>query len=328
MSPVQSSRADALLNPLLVTFRRVAACGSFNRAADMLFLSATAVRKQMNQLEEALGLELFERGRQGVRLSPAGQALLQGLAALSGEAREVLERAGAGAAGEAALRVGTSFLNPASVLVDLLKAVDALGEQPLQLVPFDDRREGILAEIGKLGEEYDILVAACGSRAWLARCRFRPLGDYAMCCAVPAGHRLAGRPSLALTDLAGETVVLGEAGDSATVDRARRLLGEEGRIRLENGPFFYDLDIFNACAREGKILLTLECWRNAHPAFVTVPVAWDLRVPWGILYARKPAPRVAAFLTRLDEHLTGAGTYSAPPTTKAAGYRARNTPNI
>lgn len=320
MCPAQKNRADALLNPLLVTFRHVAACGSFNRAADGLFLTATAVRKQMNQLEEALGLELFERGRRGIRLRPAGEALLQGLAELSSAARQVLESAGAGAAArEVPLRVGTSFLNPASVLVDLLKRLDALGEQPLQLVPFADSREGILAEIGKLGEEYDILVAACGSRAWLARCRFRPLGAYAMCCAVPAGHRLVGRGILALEDLAGETVVLGERGDSATVDRARRLLGEGGRIRLENGPFFYDLDIFNACAREGKILLTLECWRNVHPAFVTVPVAWDLRVPWGILYAREPAPRVAAFLTRLERRLPGPAAYSAPPTTKAAG---------
>lgn len=318
MCPAQHSRADALLNPLLVTFRRVAACGSFNRAADGLFLSATAVRKQMNQLEEALGLQLFERGRQGIRLSAAGEALLQGLGELSGLARQVLDSAGAGD-GQAALRVGTSFLNPASALIDLLKTVDAPAEQPLQLVPFDDSRAGILAEISKLGEEYDILVAACGSRAWLARCRFRPLGEYAMCCAVPVGHRLAGRGSLALGDLAGETVVLGERGDSAAVDRARLLLGREGRIRLENGPCFYDLDIFNACAREGKILLTLECWRNAHPAFVTVPVAWDLRVPWGILYAREPAPRVTAFLTRLEERLPGLAAYSAPPTTKAAG---------
>lgn len=320
MCPAQHSRADALLNPLLVTFRRVAACGSFNRAAGGLFLSATAVRKQMNQLEETLGLELFERGRQGIRLSAAGEALLQGLAELSGQARELLDSAEAsGGAGQAALRVGTSFLNPASALIDLLKGLDAPVEQPLQLVPFDDNRAGILAEIGKLGEEYDILVAACGSRAWLARCRFRPLGEYAMCCAVPAGHRLAGRGILAPGDLAGETVVLGERGDSAAVDRARLLLGREEGIRLENGPCFYDLDIFNACARVGKILLTLECWRNAHPAFVTVPVAWDLRVPWGILHARKPAARVAAFLRRLEERLPVPAAYSAPPTTKAAG---------
>ena len=320
MCPAQNPRAEALLNPLLVTFRRVAACGSFNRAAEGLFLTATAVRKQMNQLEEALGLQLFERGRQGIRLSAAGQALLQGLAGLSGKAREVLESADAKAAeGQAALRVGTSFLNPASALVDLLKAVDALGDEPLQLVPFADSREGILAEIGKLGEEYDILVAACDSRAWLERCRFRPLGGYAVCCAVPAGHRLAGRGSLGLGDLAGETVVLGGRGDSATVDRARRLLEGQGRIRLENGPCFYDLDVFNACAREGKILLTLECWRNAHPAFVTIPVTWDLRVPWGILYARKPATKVTAFLARLGDRLAGRALYSAPPTTKAAG---------
>ena len=320
MCPAQNSRAEALLNPLLVTFRRVAACGSFNRAAEGLFLSATAVRKQMNQLEEALGLQLFERGRQGIRLSAAGRALLQGLAGLSGLAGEILDSAEAKAgAGQAALRVGTSFLNPASALIDLLKAVDALGEQAFQLVPFADSREGILAEIGKLGEKYDLLVAACDSRAWLERCRFRPLGDYAVCCAVPAGHRLAARRSLGLEDLAGETVVLGGRGDSATVDRARLLLEREGRIRLEKGPFFYDLDIFNACAREGKILLTLECWRDAHPAFVTIPVAWGLRVPWGVLCAREPSARVAAFLEGLGKRLPGPGAYSAPPTTKACG---------
>ena len=306
MCPAPPSRADALLNPLLVIFRRVAACGSFNGAAPALFLTATAVRKQMNQLEEALGLRLFERGKHGIRLPGAGEALLQGLGELAGQAAELLARTGArGAAGEAALRVGTSFLNPASALIGLLEARGALAGQPLQLVQFDDSRDGILGEIGKLGEKYDILVGACDSRAWLERSRFRPLGSYAVCCAVPAGHRLATRAILGLEDLAGETVVLGERGDSATVDRARRLLEDAGRVRLETGPCFYDLDVFNACAREGKILLTLECWRNAHPAFVTVPVAWECRVP--------------ALLARLEKLLAGAGAYSAPPTTKAAG---------
>lgn len=98
-------------------------------------------------------------------------------------------------------------------------------------------------------------------------------GAYAMCCAVPAGHSLTGRRLLGLEDPAAETVLLGGRGDSASVDRPRGLLERAGTIRLESDHSFYDLDIFNACAEEGKILLTLECWRNAHPAFVIVQVA-------------------------------------------------------
>lgn len=300
MCPVPTTRAHALLNPLLATFRRVAASGSFNRAAPELFLTATAVRKQMNLLEELLGLALFERGKHGCRLTGEGRALLEELDGLEALAREILVRArGRSRAPAGLLRVGTSFLNPASVFIDLLREMDALAAHPLRLIQFDDGRDGILSEIAKLGSAYDFLVAACDSRAWLQRCNFRRLGDYAVCCAVPAGHRLAARAVLQPRDLAGETVVLGERGDSSAVDAARGLLEREGGVRLENGPSFYDLEIFNACAQQGKILLTLECWRNVHPAFVTIPVEWDCRVPYGLLYAKDPPARVLAFLESL-----------------------------
>lgn len=316
MSPFANNRADALLNPLLAAFRCVAERGSFNRAAPELFLSATAVRKQMNLLEDELGVVLFTRGKKGIRLTAEGSALLEGLPQLSDAAAEVFGRVRPCAGGEAPVfRVGTSFLNPASVFLELLRGLDAEGGPAVELVQFDDGREGILAEIGKLGREYDFLVGACGSKRWLARCRFRKLGEYAVGCAVPRRHRLARKRKLALRDLVGETVVLGARGDSSTVDRARGLLMAQGGIRLEDGPFFYDLGVFNACAQEGKILLTLECWQHVHPSFVTVPVEWDLRVPWGLLYEKEPSEKVRSFL----EALGARPAYSVPPTTKAAG---------
>ena len=76
MRPETPGRADALLNPLLRTFRCVAARGSFHRAAPELFLSATAVRKQVNQLEDELGVALFERTRRGLAPTAAGAAQL------------------------------------------------------------------------------------------------------------------------------------------------------------------------------------------------------------------------------------------------------------
>ena len=49
----------------LDTFRVVAETGSFTQAAEQLFLTHTAIRKQMNQLENRLGVKLFERSQQG-----------------------------------------------------------------------------------------------------------------------------------------------------------------------------------------------------------------------------------------------------------------------
>jgi hypothetical protein len=48
----------------------------FTRAADRLFVSQPALSKQIGMLERQLGARLFERGRDGVRLTPMGTALL------------------------------------------------------------------------------------------------------------------------------------------------------------------------------------------------------------------------------------------------------------
>jgi DNA-binding transcriptional LysR family regulator len=48
----------------------------FTRAAERLFVSQPALSKQVGMLERQLGAPLFERGRQGVSLTPVGAALL------------------------------------------------------------------------------------------------------------------------------------------------------------------------------------------------------------------------------------------------------------
>lgn len=50
-----------MYNPQLDTFIRVAEAGSFSKAASALFITPTAVIKQMNLLESCLGLTLFHR---------------------------------------------------------------------------------------------------------------------------------------------------------------------------------------------------------------------------------------------------------------------------
>ena len=61
-----------MYNPLLDTFIAVADCKSFTKAADKLYISPTAVMKQMNTLENHLNLKLIERSPSGVSLTWTG----------------------------------------------------------------------------------------------------------------------------------------------------------------------------------------------------------------------------------------------------------------
>src|SRR5690606_3714596 len=60
----------------LEAFWWIAKTGSFNRAAERLFLTQPSVTARIQALEKELGQQLFERRPRGVRLTDAGRALL------------------------------------------------------------------------------------------------------------------------------------------------------------------------------------------------------------------------------------------------------------
>lgn len=66
-----------MYNPQIETFIRVADAGSFNKAAKELYITPTAVIKQINLLESSLDLVLFERIHRGLILTSAGKSLYQ-----------------------------------------------------------------------------------------------------------------------------------------------------------------------------------------------------------------------------------------------------------
>ena len=67
-------------------FVAVADTLNFSRAAESLYLSQSALSKQIQDLEQELGVSLFERDRRSVSLTQAGQVLLP-------EAKAILMRA-------------------------------------------------------------------------------------------------------------------------------------------------------------------------------------------------------------------------------------------
>ncbi|MDX3905714.1 MAG: LysR family transcriptional regulator [Pigmentiphaga sp.] len=57
-------------------FYEVARYGSFQLAEEKIHIAASAIRRQIQLLEDEIGTRLFVRDRTGLRLTPAGEALL------------------------------------------------------------------------------------------------------------------------------------------------------------------------------------------------------------------------------------------------------------
>lgn len=291
-----------MYNHMLDTFIAVADCGSFTKAAEKLYISPTAVMKQMNTLESHLDLKLVERTSSGVRLTSAGSVIYQDAKFMIDYSAKSLASARAAIhANDTTFCIGTSLLNPAKPFMDLWYLVNKdFSEYKLHLVPFEDNHEGILCEIEQLGIKFDFLIGVCDSKEWLSRCNFLALGRYKKMIAVSREHRLAGREMVDIEDFYGETLMMVAPGDSGVNDFLRNDLEKHHpEITIEDTPPFYDLSVFNRCAETGNILLTIECWQEVHPGLVTIPVNWDYSIPYGLLYSFDAPEDVKRFAERV-----------------------------
>ncbi len=295
-----------MYHPQLDIFIAAADCGSFNKAAEVLFVSPTAVMKQINDLESRIGVRLFERTSHGIRLTSAGEQFYKDAKFIMKYSANTISRIRQSANdGKYIVKIGTSVLYPCKVLMDLWgRVTDIYAKFKISVVPFEDDHHNILTVIGDIGKRFDFIVGACDSPQWLGRCNFYKLGEYKECVAVPRAHRLAGKKLLTIEDLYGETLFMVGKGISTTLDKLRDEFEENHpQIQIEDTSY-YDIDVFNQCEQSGGVMLTLDAWAEVHPSLVTLPVDWDCTIPYGILYPLNPSDDIAKFLEMIETVVT------------------------
>ena len=148
-----------LYDPHLDLFLQVAELGSFSKAADARFITPSAVIKQINLLEDKLGVRLFERTHRGLKLTKAGESLKKDAPKLIRLSHEAASRAvSAMNCADQVIRIGTSPMTPAGVLMELWpKLSERVPGLKFQLVPFDNTPENARMILKNLGENIDVV---------------------------------------------------------------------------------------------------------------------------------------------------------------------------
>ena len=292
-----------MYNPQLETFLCAAETGSFNRAAEKLYISPPAVIKQINLLEEKLDLQLFTRTHRGLILTDAGKSLYQDAKYIIQYCKDSVTRAkNAMQQSTDVIRIGTSPMTPAQVLVDLWPRLqeDCPGIK-FQLIPFDNTPENAREILGNLGQNIDVVAGIFDeTMLGLRQCAGLEISREPICCAVSVHHRLARKETLAIQDLYGEKLMLMRRGWSHYVDLLRDdIWKNHPQIQIVDFDF-YDVAAFNQCENNNCVLMAVENWRYVHPLLNILPVDWGYTIPFGLLHSPTPSAVVRRFLQAVE----------------------------
>ena len=186
----------------------VARTGNFSRAAEQCHVAQPSLSQQIQKLEDELGERLFDRLKREVKLTPHGEAFLR-------RAIRILEEV------DAAKREATDAR-------DLLRGTLTVGVLPTiapyllpeALAEFTGKFPGVAvvvqedttARLLKLAHGYEIDFALASQPIQDGRLVVKELFSEELLLALPPGHPLIRKRTVAAADLAGESLIVMKEG--------------------------------------------------------------------------------------------------------------------
>lgn len=287
----------------LQTFLTVTATGSFTKAAEQSFLSAPAVMKQINKLEQELGVALFTRTSTGVTLTPAGERFKGYAEQIVSLVNQALVAGHQFGGQRQVIRLGTSLIHPSAPFMATWNHLrTALPNYQLTVTQLSGEPTSSNREYAMLGQECDIMIGTFDQVTTRRLVVAVPLDAHRFGIAVTSDHPLAHHSRLALNDLAGQRLLMVPRGISEKNDQLRDAIETAAPdVIIEETRGRYNLDVFNRAADQNLALLNLTPWQDLHPNLVTVPLDTPLTVNYGVLASRQAPQPVQDFMNRLRQ---------------------------
>ena len=194
----------------LQTFIEVARQKSVGRAADVLAVTQPAVTRTIRELEDYLGVDLFEKEGRGIRITRFGEVFLRH----AGESIAAVRR-GVDSIAEARnssgppLRIGALPTASVTFLPDAVAEFIKSGTGSLVTIVTGENRW--LLDALRLGD-LDLVVGRLAAPERMTGLFFEPLYSEEVGFAVRSGHPLLSRRNFSLSELANYTVLLPTQG--------------------------------------------------------------------------------------------------------------------
>lgn len=203
---------------------------SFTRAAQRLHLSQPPLSQQIQALEQDLGVRLLERDKRNVMLTPPGRLFLdqaRQILAMADEARTQVAEAAAGFSGHLKLAYTVSVSFHPALPQTLLRLGQNAPNVRVWLSEMYSEPQFSAIRNGQIdvGFVRDVPTHEDDARVL----RLDVIDREPLLLALPAGHRLAGRQSVELGEVAGDPFVVQPRELAATLyDRLVRLATTAG----------------------------------------------------------------------------------------------------
>lgn len=288
----------------LKTFICVAECGSFTKAAELLYLSPNAVKKRIGSLEESTGINLFERTLKGEKLTFAGKSFYSDAKNMVQSYNNAVERAKRiQESGEDFIKIGImdTFADE-FMTAKWFQPSERNVRQKTSMVFYGSSREGLCTMLKNLGTDIDFAVDICDEK--LAKkfgVKAEKISEAKICCAVPLNHRLSGKEKIAPADLCGEKVAILKSGRNELWDNV---------IRDIKNDFFgielfeidkYSIKTFNRCENENRIVFMTEHGGKSYPFCKTIPLSKIYTIPFGIYIPEDSSEKAVSFIEEIKK---------------------------
>jgi DNA-binding transcriptional LysR family regulator len=217
---------------------------SFSRAAKRMLLTQPALTKNIQNIEDCLGVKVVYRSNTGVTLTPEGKILYdyaQRIVRLRREAAEKIQQIHENAGGDVYVAASTI---PATYIL------------PRALSDFKDKHGDIRVfmktedsqEVMNMVLDREVEIGVIGKKPYHAKLLVQPLWSDRLILVVPKGHRWIKQKAVDLEDLVKEPFVLREKG-SATREVFETYIKENKSFSLSQ---------FNVCAELGSSAAVVE----------------------------------------------------------------------
>lgn len=291
-----------MINPQLETFITVASLGSFSKAADELFISPTAVMKQINMLENRLKVKLFVRTNHGLELTEAGKSLIIDAKFVSEYSARAIDKARSIGDKEnsKSIRIGTSIMTPVRFLLDIWSQIQSYIPQiKIELIPFENTPENAREILRHLGQHIDLVAGIYNDKLSTDNgFAVKHICNKKIHIAVPLASHLASKEVLDADDLIESGLLLINQGWNEYIDSIRDALSAKGACIYDFD--FFNINAFNRAVKENIPIIAIDGWENIHPLLKIIPIDWEFIVPFGIMYSPKPSDTLKQFIKTLN----------------------------